>query len=343
MALIYKRKDKWYMDYKYRGRRYRKSLGKDKKTAELILKDTEVKIVKGEYLGLTEKKKILFEAFAEMYLDYAKVNKTPSSYRGDYQHMKADLLPVFSRKFLHNIDSHLIEEFKSRKASTGKLVSTNRSLALIKHMFTMAIAWGYVTTNPVKNVKLFKELKGRIRYLTQLEIERLLKELNGTPRSIVVTALNTGMRKGEIQNLKWRDIDFFHNYISVAVSKNGEARKIPINDMLKQELMNIPRNGDYVFSKATGEPYGDPRKAFENALKRAGIDKFHFHDLRHTFASHLAMGGVDIRTIAALLGHKTLQMTMRYSHLSPGYLQDAVSVLSEKYLKKGTSIEQLVK
>ncbi len=331
------------MDYNYNGKRYRKIVGKDKKIAEIVLKNIEVQITKGEYFGLIEKKKILFEVFAEMYLEYAKVNKTPSSYRGDYQHMKADLLPFFSGKFLNNIGTRFVEEFKSRKASTGKLVSTNRCLALLKHMFSMAIVWGYTTTNPVKNVKLFKELRGRIRFLTQLEIERLLKELRGTARSIVIVALNSGMRKGEILNLKWRDIDFYNNYISIEVSKNGEARKIPINDMLKQELMSIPRNGDYVFSKATGEPYGDPRTAFENALKRAGIDNFHFHDLRHTFASHLAMSGVDIRTIAALLGHKTLQMTMRYSHLSPGYLQDAVSVLSEKYLKNGTSIEQLVK
>jgi integrase len=331
------------MDYNYNGRRYRKIVGNDKKMADLILKNIEIQIVKGNYLGVTEKKKILFEVFAEMYLEYAKVNKTPSSYRGDYQHMKADLLPFFSGKFLNNISTRFVEEFKNRKASTGKLVSTNRCLALLKHMFSMAAAWGYITTSPAKSVKLFKENKGRVRYLTQLEIERLLKELRGMSRSIVITALNTGMRKGEIQNLKWRDIDLFNNYISIEYSKNGESRKIPLNSMLRQELMNLPRYGDYVFSKPNGEPYGDPRTAFENALKRAGIDNFHFHDLRHTFASHLAMSGVDIRTIAALLGHKTLQMTMRYSHLSPGYLQDAVSVLSEKYLKKGTNIEQLVK
>ena len=338
MARLYKRNDYYYVDYTYRGKRYRKSFGKDKKIAELALKDTEVKIAKGEFLGITDDKKILFENYAEKYLNHAKTSKAQSSYLKDCQHMKTDLLPFFSRKFLNEIDAPLIDEFKTLKASEGKVVTTNRNLALLKHMFTKAMDWKYLSENPAKVVKLLKEPRGKLRYLTQLEIDRLLKELNGMVKAIVVTALNTGMRKGELLNLKWEDVDLFNDYLIVEYSKNGESRKIPINDMLKQELMNLPRYGDFVFSKENGDSYGNPRKAFKSALKRAQIENFRFHDLRHSFSSLLAMSGVPLRTIADLLGHKTIQMTMRYSHLSQGHLKEAVNLIGAKFSEKGTNL-----
>jgi len=328
---IRKIKKVYYIDISHNGRRYRKRIGKDKKIAELKLKEIELKIAKDEHLGISEPKKILFESFAIQYLEYSKVNKESTTYRGDYSNMRANLLPFFSGKFLHKIDAGMIEDFKTKKAAKGEFVAANRSLALLKHMFTIAIERGYANTNPVKKVKMFKEPKGRLRYLSLFEIDRLLKELKGMDRSIVITALNTGMRKGEILNLKWGDIDLVNGFINIENTKSGEARGIPINDQLKQELLNIQRYGNFVFSKKDGRPYGNPRKGFESALKRTGIENFRFHDLRHTFASHLAMNGEQLLTIASLLGHKSINMTMRYSHLSQGHLKEAVNFLGEKF------------
>jgi site-specific recombinase XerD len=105
--------------------------------------------------------------------------------------------------------------------------------------------------------------------------------------------------------------------------------------------MNLPRYGEYVFSKENGDKYGNPNTAFQNALKRAGIKNFKFHDLRHTFASQLALCGIDIRTIQELLGHKDIRLTMRYSHLSPGHLQEAVNILGTNLAHSSSRKEEI--
>ncbi|MBF0516708.1 MAG: site-specific integrase [Nitrospirae bacterium] len=125
-------------------------------------------------------------------------------------------------------------------------------------------------------------------------------------------------------------MDLTHGFIRLDRTKNGEHRDIPINDDLKAVLQSISRRLDvpYVFfDDTTGKPFNDVKRSFQTACRRAGISDFHFHDLRHTFASHLVMAGVDITTVSKLLGHKSLTMTLRYSHLSPNHLQNAVNVL----------------
>lgn len=181
--------------------------------------------------------------------------------------------------------------------------------------------------NPARTVKLFKEPLGRLRYLLPEERELLLQECSGMLRTIVITALETGMRKGEIQNLTWKDVDFKRRTITLTQTKNAEIRTIPISDTLLPVLQRlyVERRGPRVFSKPDGGPYGNWRRSFESACNRAGIEDFRFHDLRHTFASYLVMSGVDIRTVQELMGHKDIKMTMRYSHLSKAHLLEAVN------------------
>jgi integrase len=121
------------------------------------------------------------------------------------------------------------------------------------------------------------------------------------------------------------------------MTKNGERREIPINDTLRATLTGLTRRLDipYVFyNPITGKPFQDTKNSFNRACKKAKITDFHFHDLRHTFASHLVMEGIDITTVKELLGHKTLTMTLRYAHLAPSHKVGAVdlldSILSEK-------------
>ncbi len=150
----------------------------------------------------------------------------------------------------------------------------------------------------------------------------------------MVCALHTGMRKAEVLNLKREEnLDLkhgAHGFILLKNTKNGERREIPINKTLRETLDGlIPRlDVPYVFyDPATGKPYKDIKRSFNTACRRANIRDFRFHDLRHTFASHLVMAGWDVTTVKELLGHKTLTMTLRYAHLAPDHKVKAVEVL----------------
>lgn len=151
-----------------------------------------------------------------------------------------------------------------------------------------------------------------------------------------MVALNTGMRKGEIFNLRKQDIDLDRKMIHISDSKNNESRDVPINDTIHRTLEAfVDGEGDpknYIFvNPKTKKPYDNVKKSFKTALKKVGIEDFTFHDLRHTFASHLVMNGVDLMTIKELLGHKDIKMTMRYAHLSPDHKRLAVQKLESVY------------
>lgn len=151
-------------------------------------------------------------------------------------------------------------------------------------------------------------------------------------KPIVITALNTGMRRGEILSLTWDRVDLKHGFILLDITKNGERREIPINGTLLATFKGLTRRLDipHVFyDSKTGKPYQDVKKSFHSACKTAKIKDFHFHDLRHSFASQLVMAGIDLTTVKELLGHKTLTMTLRYAHLAPGHKVKAVDVLDK--------------
>jgi integrase len=139
------------------------------------------------------------------------------------------------------------------------------------------------------------------------------------------------MRKSEILNLKWVDVDLHNGIIHIPDSKSGERRDVPMSDILLGTLIELKKKAklDCVFTTSKGKvrPIKDIRTIFSNALKKSGITNFRFHDLRHTFASYLVMNGVDLRTVQELLGHKDFSMTLRYSHLSPAHKKDAVKVM----------------
>lgn len=334
---VYRKGENWYVDYYLKGRRKRKKIGHSKKLALQVLEDIHTKITKKEYLGIHEEKKIPFEEYAKEYLDYSKANKAFSTYqRRDRINIK-HLIAAFGGKYLFEITPPMIEEYKAMRLENVEPSTVNRELACLKHMYTKAIEWEYVSQNPAKGVKLFKEAPGRLRYLRPEEVEALVNVCADHIRPIVVTAVNTGMRKAEILNLQWSDIDLKNLKIKVGHSKNNESRVIPINKTLHHELsgLKIRSTGDYVFAGKDNGPYADIKKGFASALKRAGIKDFRFHDLRHTFGSHLVMQGVNVKTVQQLMGHKDIKMTMRYSHLSPEYVQEAMHRLDNVWTLYG--------
>jgi integrase len=184
---------------------------------------------------------------------------------------------------------------------------------------------------------MLKENNQRMRYLSYEECQTLIDVCESHLKPIVITALNTGMRKGEILNLKWDDVDLKNGFIFVRETKNGDRRDIPINQKLRSALESLYRGSKknprqihipYVFYYyRTGNPFLDVKRSFTTALRKAGIKDFRFHDLRHTFASQLVMAGADIAAVRELLGHKTLTMTLRYSHLAPNHKVQTVKLL----------------
>jgi len=227
-----------------------------------------------------------------------------------------------------------MEKYKRGRQGQVSNATVNREVACIKHIFTIAIEWGIVQKNPGKKVKLLRERNTRLRYLDEKEIRKLHDACAEHLKPIVIVALNTGMRKEEILSLKWKDLDYRIRTISILDTKNGESRKLPINNILYRTLLAAKKtDSPWVFCKKNGERYGNVRKAFEGARKRAGITDFRFHDLRHTFASYLVMNGIDLKTVQELLGHKSFEMTLRYAHLSPEHKKRATDILGNKMQK----------
>ena len=336
----------YYIVYSANGRRKTEHIGKDKKLAEQVLHKRMTEVAENKYLDIKKEEKIRFEDFADEYVElYLKTNNF--KWERSTKHNIKWLKQFFYGKYLHEITPLLVEKFKAerakqvkgkgKKAKQIKPETVNRSLTCLKSIFNRAISWGKFTgENPVKKVKFFKENNGRLRYLEKDEIERLIANCTPELKPIVIVALNTGMRKGEILNLKWHDCDFRHNIIYINKSKNGERREVPMNSFASKALITVRKNPDneYIFPHQGDKPR-DFRKSFFTALKNSGIVNFRFHDLRHTFASQLVMSGVDLNTVRELLGHKSLEMTLRYSHLSPDHKKRAVDILGQNIHKAG--------
>ena len=235
--------------------------------------------------------------------------------------------------WLVDISKRRVERFKAQRANEVKPATVNRNVAVLKHLFSMAVDWGYLYENPTQNVKLLHVNNRRLRYLEKEEIARLVAAASQSSKShlkpIIILAINTGMRRGEIFDLQWIYIDLKNRFIEVIRAKNGDKRAIPINDTLLKTLHRLPRRVDspYVFPGKNGGRLTDIKTSFLTARKKAGLDDVTLHTCRHTFASHLVMAGVDLMTVKELLGHKSIKMTERYSHLSPNHKATAVKSL----------------
>jgi integrase len=239
---------------------------------------------------------------------------------------------------LSEINPLLVEKYKkTRKEEEADPATINRELGCLRHMFNMAIAWGKAQDYPFgfgKNkVKSLMKPKGNDRALSEEEEKRLPEAVILTTKSqhlepIIITAMNTGMRNGKILNLKLVKRGFQDGHILVEETKNGKIWKIPMNQKLTATLESGKKvsRGEYVFSE-NGKPYQGVKTGWWPALKKAKIEGFRFHDLRHTFGSRLGMAGIDIRTIQELMGHKDIKMTMRYLHPTPEHKKNVVKVL----------------
>ncbi len=361
MGSIFKRKGKhgltWYVSYYVDGKQYKERVGRQKdgiteRMAKEALKSREGALTQGKFDIAQVKSSPKFDRLMDEYLDWSKAHK--KSYRRDEISSK-HLKPFLGSKRVNEINPWLIEKYKIKRKEEIKarypekaerdisFVSINRELALLKHFYTMAIKWGKVDSNPVKGIKMFPEKK-RERYLDREEITALLKACQKSDNKnlymIVLCALNLGTRLQETLKLRVGDLDFASSIINLEHTKNGDRGKVPMSDFLgtalKEHVGGLKEG--YLFCGKNGKPYDSIRTSFTKALKVAGIEDFTFHCLRHTWASHLTMNGVDSLVLQDLGRWKSPVMVQRYAHMSPKYRKSAVDTLGNLFENNPESI-----
>lgn len=220
-----------------------------------------------------------------------------------------------------------------------------RYLASISHAYTIAMKdWAWVEDNPVLKISKPRAARGRERYLSDAERADLLAACRASTSrflyTAVVLAISTGMRRGEMIGLQWKRVDLQRGQILLNETKNDTSRSIPLAGAalkLMNDLAKVRRiDTDLVFYGNDPVKPVDLTKPWETAVRKAGLENFRFHDLRHSCASYLAMNGATTVEIAAVLGHKTLQMVKRYSHLANSHTASVVASMNDKIFGSGT-------
>ncbi len=325
------------MCFTYKGRQVRRSTETpDKRLAEKICRKVMTQIDEGRWFERPPDDDRNFQQMMDKYLTEYSISKTPSSQVRE-KVIAANLKFFFGDRLLKEITPSLIVDYKSSRRKKGILSSTiEREIDLLRRAFNLAVReWEWCSDNPVSRITRERFNNQIDRWLSPEEEKRLQTECQEWLREIVVFALNTGMRQGEILDLKWPSVDLFRKTATIMRSKNGERRTIPLNqaalEVLKSKAKVRHIKSDYVFSSGNGTRIIERnlQRAFGKALEKAEIQDFRFHDLRHTFATRLVQSGIDLYTVAKLLGHKDIRMTQRYAHHCPESLRSGVEVLQK--------------
>jgi len=323
---IYKRGNSWCVGFTVNGRRVRETVGPNKKIAQKVLSLRMTQVLENRYFPPNRQVgRMPFNEFVQMYLE--RVVSLMKSIRTERNRVKRWVKDLGMRP-IGQITRAQIESWRREKMSRCKPATINRDLSRLRHMLNIAVEWELLEESPMQGMKFLRENNARTRYLSVGECHRLIDSCMAPHiRAIVTVALHTGMRLGEILNLRWQDLDFSSGFILVRDSKNGQARQVPMDSMISTVLRSWPRlsDQDIVFTSVmTGGRIVDIRAGFLNSCKRAGITGLHFHDLRHTFASQFVMAGGDIYILKEILGHKSITNSQRYAHLSPTYKIKAI-------------------
>lgn len=354
MGTIRKRGDGYQIDYfDPAGKRVRQTF-KKKKDAEAELGKRVSLKAEGRYLDV---KKDCVTTLGELIKKYeANFDKQRS-----FGNWKRLCLGNFKEYFgvetiIGNIRYIDLETYRNhlrnkltRKNTIRTVASVNREMSCLHHLLSKGFEWELLESNPFKKGKslLTKENNQRLRFLSHEEIQKLLAVAPQHLKDVIICAVNTGMRRGELLSMKWEQIR--NGFIYLQNTKTDEPRQIPINDSLAELFKEIKKRNPgakYVFTYQTGKkedekqignlkvlkfndaPMTQTKHSFETAVKKAKIEHCRFHDLRHTFASHLLMNGASLKDVQELLGHKTIEMTLRYGHLSQPHKMKAVNLLN---------------
>lgn len=347
----------WQVDFRYRepetGRtkRFRRTTGTTIKKEALILErqwKQEAQNHGAENQPSNVSTGTPFSGATKRFMDdYARVHNKPSEVTNKLQIIRNHLHPFFRHRPIEEIKRRDIDTYLALKKREGLHTKTlNNHIGVMSRMFNCFVEWELIPASPMNGVKKLKTPEATFDFYTKEETERFLEECLKSEsfwHPFFTTAFNTGMRLGELAALRWGDVDFEHGLIHVrrnlyrgheGTPKGGRNRQIPMNQFLRIVLLDHydkNKNNPRVFLSLQGTDLtvNSHRRSFERIIKKAELKRIRFHDVRHSFASQLVMNGVILSVVQKLLGHSTIAMTERYSHLAPGMTHEAVNTLVE--------------
>jgi integrase len=329
---VYMRNGQWTINFTMNGKRVRETIGRTRLIAERVLQMRMAEAMENRYFSKRNLGRMPFREFAELYLE----RSVPQMKSARSERIRVLCwVRHFGSRPLGQITHFEILELQRQSRARLRPATTNRNLGRLRRMLNVAVEWNLLEESPMKNLKFLAENNRRHRYLSVPESERLIQAcVSPRVRAVVHILLHTGMRLGEALNLRWQDIDFSVGLILIRDSKNGQPRHIPMDAAVVDLLNSYPRHptSDLVFANAHGGKFKGIREGFKNARDRAGLVDLRAHDLRHTFASQWVMAGGDLYLLKEILGHKSILMTQRYSHLSPQFTRSAVNLLDKIFM-----------
>lgn len=318
----------------------------DRKTdAKLWAQQTEASMREGRYFKTSEAKKHTIGELVTRYIQdiIPTKPKVAAAVTAQLMWWKDQI----GHALLSDLTPALIAEQRDRLLKGVTFKGTIRSpstvvryLAALSHALTVAVKeWGWLDDSPMRKVTKPTEPRGRVRFLVDQERTGLLKACQESSNPFLypafVLALSTGMRQGELMNIRWEDVDLFKGHIILHQTKNGDKRMVPLRGLALQLLLKLkakhPKDIGLLFpSKEDLQKPVDLRFPWEQALKKAGVENYKWHDNRHSCASYLLMNGASLAEIAEILGHKTLAMVKRYAHMSAEHTSKVVENMNHK-------------
>ena len=325
---LYQRGRVWYADYYDRGKRVQESTGEtNRHKAEKFLALRISEIERGVY---AKPVKMTLSELGAKYMEFAKANKR--SWLRDQQTL-GHLNDAFGTKLLTDITALPIEQYKLDRLKVVCPATVNRELAGLKRLFNVAEQWGlYQGRNPVKGIRFLAEDNLKLRTLSEKEEAALIECCSPYLQDLVVFAVHTGLRLGEILNLKWEEVDLENGVVKMLVQKNRRMLEVPLNEKALAVVVGWHglRKCEYVFyNPETGGQWKDLWLGLKKDCRRAGINDVTWHTFRHTFASRLTRAGADLVTVKELLGHSSVSVTMRYAHTNRESKIRAVKLLNQ--------------
>jgi integrase len=350
---VRKIKTSWWVDFRSDSVRYRKRSPKNTKTGafayEIALR---TRLARGENIDQSVQSTPQAPFFADFawkwFDDYVVPNNKYLEQRMKRYILRASLIPFFGKLRVDAITTHQIEQYKAHVLKEGIARKTvNNRLAVLGKCLTTAYEW-YRFPGPPPKRALLKCPPAQTTYLSADECSLLLSHADGVIREMILTALRTGMRQGELKGLQWSSINWETRIITVRHSrcdrtklldspKSNRERHIPMDVDVYEMLFKRIRATGYVFLNAESQPFDGQylMRRLDTVRTKAGLRDFGWHTLRHTFASQLAMKGAPLHVVQALLGHSSISTTMRYAHVAPSALRAAIEMLNPKTMISG--------
>ena len=359
MGLI-KKGESWFIDYRANGRRLREKVGPSKKLAEAVLAKRKLELAENKFLDVRKASRETFRIFAGRYVDWVqgRIRSLPQE-----KIYIERLNRTFGNLPISDIDVARVEKFMAERlrepkhhpfrgkavwnqsaeeigtrvkawyAANTKTISksyVNRETSCLRRILNKAADWKLIPADPLRGLKLYDEREFiRKRYLKPEEIRVLLAACTPHIREIVTFALYTGRRFSEIVGMRRSEVDLENGYVYFPRTKKKEPDQVALPPSARELLAKMSSStiGEHVFHCRDGSKIRDIRWGFKRALRVTGITNFRFHDLRHTAISYMMMNGIDLKTIADLVGHTTAEMVdKRYGHLSPDHKRRATEI-----------------